>query len=147
MSFDVTSSAFADGEAVPTEFTCDGEDMAPPLAVADPPRGTKSFALIMDDPDAPSGTFTHWLAYDIPADGNVLSPTSGKSLKNSFGRSGYGGPCPPRGHGSHRYHIAVYAVDVRTLELRGASRRDLEAALEQHTIAKASFTGRYERAG
>jgi Raf kinase inhibitor-like YbhB/YbcL family protein len=146
MSFSVMSPAFADGEQVPTQFTCDGTNTPPPLTVADPPQGTESFALIMEDPDAPTGTFTHWLAYDIPADDDALRPTAGKSLKNSFGRSGYGGPCPPQGHGEHRYDIAVYAVDVPALALRGDSRRDLEAALKEHTLAEAHMTGRYARA-
>jgi Raf kinase inhibitor-like YbhB/YbcL family protein len=147
MPFTVTSPAFADGERVPAEFTCDGEDLAPPLVVFDPPEGTESFALIMDDPDAPSGTFTHWLAYDIPAGaGGELRTSKAKSLKNSFGRSGYGGPCPPPGHGSHRYSIALYAVDVPLLDLQGDGRQHLEAALEEHTLAKASLAGRYDRA-
>lgn len=145
MALTLTSPAFADGTLVPERFTCDGNDAPPPLAVSDPPDGTRSFALIMDDPDAPKGTFTHWLAYDIPIHGNELNPTAGKTLRNSFGRTGYGGPCPPRGHGAHRYYFTVYAVDVPSLALRGKSRGDLEAALESHTLAKARLMGRYER--
>jgi Raf kinase inhibitor-like YbhB/YbcL family protein len=145
MAFTVMSPAFADGQPVPTQFTCDGNDAPPPIAMVDPPKGTKSFAVIMDDPDAPKGTFTHWLAYDIPADGNTLRANAGKTLKNSFGRTGYGGPCPPPGHGSHRYFFTVYAVDVPALELPGDTREDLEAALKGHTLAKAGFMGRYER--
>jgi Raf kinase inhibitor-like YbhB/YbcL family protein len=145
MPFTATTPAFADGQRVPTQFTCDGDDAPPPIAVADAPAGTKSFAIIMDDPDAPRGTFTHWLAYDVPADGAALRSTGGKTLKNSFGRSGYGGPCPPPGHGSHRYNFTVYAVDVAVLDVGGATREDLEAALEGHTLAKARFMGRYER--
>jgi len=113
--------------------------------VADPPQGAKSFAVIMDDPDAPTGTFTHWLAYDIHADGNALRATAGKTLKNDFGRKGYGGPCPPPGHGPHRYYFTVYAVDVPALDVPGGSRDDLEAALKGHTLAKARFMGSYER--
>jgi Raf kinase inhibitor-like YbhB/YbcL family protein len=99
----------------------------------------------MDDPDAPRGTFTHWLAYDIPAGEDELQVDRGKSLRNGFGRGGYGGPCPPPGHGVHRYNFTVYAVDVPSLPLRGASRKDLERALEAHTLATAQLTGRYER--
>ena len=86
MAFTVASPAFADGDGVPMKFTCDGDDIAPPTTVADPPQGTASFALIMDDQDAPSGTFTHWLAYDVPIDGSLLRAAEGKSLENSFGR-------------------------------------------------------------
>ena len=146
MAFTVTSPGFADGQPVPIEFTCDGNDAPPPITIADPPEGTKSFAVVMDDPDAPNGTFTHWLAYDIAADGNTLRTTAGSTLKNDFGRKGYGGPCPPPGHGPHRYYFTIYAVDVAALEMPGAAREDLEAALEGHTLAKARFMGRYERA-
>jgi len=145
MAFTVTSPAFAEGQLVPRQFTCDGTNAPPALTVSDVPPGTRSFALIMDDPDAPRGTFTHWLAYDIRADGNVLHTTEAGSLKNDFGRTGYGGPCPPPGHGPHRYHFTVYALDVPSLGLRGRSRADLEAALEGHTLAKATLMGRYER--
>jgi Raf kinase inhibitor-like YbhB/YbcL family protein len=145
MAFTLTSPAFADGNVVPTQFTCDGNDMPPPLHVSDPPKGTRSFALIMDDPDAPKGTFTHWLAYDIPASTPELKAVAGKTLRNGFGREGYGGPCPPPGHGSHRYYFTVFALDVPSLELPGKSRDDLEAAIEGHSLAKARLMGRYER--
>lgn len=146
MPFTATSPAFADGQPVPTEFTCDGNDAPPPITITDPPAGAKSFAIVMDDPDAPKGTFTHWLTYDVPADGTALRATAGKALKNGFGHSGYGGPCPPPGHGSHRYYFTVYAVDVPALRLEGDGREDLEGALAGHTLAKARFMGRYERA-
>ena len=146
MAFSVTSPAFADGQPVPKQFTCDGNDAPPPITVDDPPKDTRSFAVIVDDPDAPKGTFTHWLAYNIPADTHALRATAGKPLKNDFGRSGYGGPCPPPGHGPHRYYFTVYAVDVPALDVAGRSREDLETALEGHTLAKAQFMGRYERA-
>jgi Raf kinase inhibitor-like YbhB/YbcL family protein len=145
MAFSVTSPAFADGDTVPVQFTCDGHDNPPPLRVAGTPDTTRSFALIMDDPDAPRGTFTHWLAYDIPVPEAELQPGVGKTLKNSFGREGYGGPCPPPGHGPHRYFFTVFAVDVPSLTLRGRTRKDLEAALSTHTIAQARLMGRYER--
>jgi Raf kinase inhibitor-like YbhB/YbcL family protein len=146
MAFTVTSPDFSDGQTVPQQFTCDGDDAPPSITVADAPKGAKSFAVIADDPDAPKGTFTHRLAYDIPADGNTLRATAGKTLQNDFGRTGYGGPCPPPGHGKHRYYFTVYAVDAPALDVRGESRDDLEAALKDHTLAKAQLMGRYERA-
>jgi hypothetical protein len=145
MAFTVTSPAFADGQTVPRQFTCDGDDAPPPLTVIEAPKGTKSFAIIADDPDAPKGAFTHWLAYDIPVHGNALRATAGKALKNDFGRPGYGGPCPPAGHGTHRYYFTVYAVDAPALDVPGDRRDDLEAVLKNHTLAKAQLMGRYER--
>jgi len=144
MAFSV-SSTFGEGDTVPKQFTCDGDDTPPPLTVSDPPEGTRSFALIMDDPDAPSGTFTHWLAYDIPAGKRDLDMAASKTLHNSFNRPGYGGPCPPPGHGPHRYFFTVYAVDAPALSLRGESRKDLEDALRTHTLGTAKLMGRYER--
>jgi Raf kinase inhibitor-like YbhB/YbcL family protein len=146
MAFAIKSPAFGEGATVPGQFTCDGTDAPPPLTVSDPPKGTRSFAVIMDDPDAPKGTFTHWLAYDIPANPADLQVDKGKTLPNSFGRDGYGGPCPPPGHGPHRYFFKVYAVDAPTLPLAGATRQDLEKALETHALARAELMGRYERA-
>jgi Raf kinase inhibitor-like YbhB/YbcL family protein len=146
MAFTLTSPAFADGTTIPSQFTCDGNDAPPPLLVANAPAGTKSFAVVMDDPDAPRGTFTHWLAYDVPAEQNELKTTAGTTLRNDFGRPGYGGPCPPPGHGSHRYYFTVYALDVASLDLPGDTRDDLEAAIKGHTLGKARMMGRYERA-
>lgn len=146
MAFAIKSPAFGDGAAVPAQFTCDGNDAPPPITLSDPPNGTQSFAVIMDDPDAPKGTFTHWLAYDIPANPTDLQADKGKTLRNSFGRDGYGGPCPPPGHGPHRYYFKVYAVDVPILPLSGGTRQDLEKALETHALARAELMGRYERA-
>lgn len=146
MAFTLESSAFRDGQAIPRPFTCDGTDRPPPLSWSDPPEGTRSFALIMDDPDAPSGTFTHWLLYDIPATAQDMSdPALGKTLRNDFGRAGYGGPCPPPRHGAHRYFFTLYAVDVPVLELQGKTREALERALRAHTLATARLMGRYER--
>jgi Raf kinase inhibitor-like YbhB/YbcL family protein len=119
MAFAIKSPAFGEGATVPTQFTCDGNDAPPPIKVTDPPDGTRSFAVIMEDPDAPKGTFTHWLAYDIPGNMTDLQVDTGKTLRNSFGRDGYGGPCPPPGHGPHRYFFKVYAVDAPALPLAG----------------------------
>jgi phosphatidylethanolamine-binding protein (PEBP) family uncharacterized protein len=134
MAFTLTTPAFHDGDLVPTEFTCDGRDAAPDLGVSDVPEGTRSFALIM-------------LAYDIPTDGSDLAMTQGKTLRNGFGRTGYGGPCPPPGDAAHRYIFTLYAVDVPSLGVRGDSRQDLEDALKTHTLGTTQLTGRYQRAG
>ena len=147
MSFTVSSSAFSDGDPLPRQFTCDGDNVPPPLTWAGVPDGTRSFALIMDDPDATNGTFTHWVLYDIPAQ-TIQWPTEagGKTLLNGFGRSGYGGPCPPPSDGPHRYVFTVHALDVRFLELTGERLQDLRTALRAHTLATAQLTGLYERA-
>ena len=148
MAFKLTSPAFPDGGPVPVQFTCDGSDAPPPLTVSDPPPATRSFALIVDDPDAPKGTFVHWLAYDIPVPANEaeLSADRGTTLRNGFGRQGYGGPCPPPGDDPHRYHFTLYAVDVERLEVTSDNRKDLEQALSGHTLATTRLTGRYARA-
>jgi Raf kinase inhibitor-like YbhB/YbcL family protein len=145
MPFAVSSPVFKEGATVPKQFTCDGHDTPPPIQLSDAPVGTKSFAVIMDDPDAPKGTFTHWLAYDIPANTTELQVRAGKALRNSFGREGYGGPCPPPGHGAHRYFFTVYAIDVPSLALSGETRQDLEKALKAHALASARLMGKYER--
>lgn len=148
MPFTLRSSTFQEGESIPRQFTCDGQDRTPPLAWVDPPEGTRSFALIMDDPDAPSGTFTHWLLYDVPASTKEIADQSlGKTLPNDFGRAGYGGPCPPPGHGAHRYFFTLYAVDVPALDVHGRTREALERALDAHALATARLMGRYERKG
>ena len=146
MPFTLKSAAFEDGDTIPQRFTCDGADEPPPLAWSGPPKGTASLALIMDDPDAPAGTFTHWMVYDIPASTRQgVEASAGRSLRNDFGRSGYGGPCPPPGHGPHRYFFTLYALDVATLDLRNQNRAALERAIERHTLGTVRLMGRYER--
>lgn len=147
MAFTLTSRAFDEGEPIPRKFTCDGDNAAPPLAWSDAPDGTRGLALVMDDPDAPHGTFTHWLLYDIPATATELTDGSvpGKALRNDFGRSGYGGPCPPVGGGPHRYFFTLHAVDVPSLTLKGGTRTALERVLQAHTLATARLMGWYER--
>jgi Raf kinase inhibitor-like YbhB/YbcL family protein len=145
VAFILRSSAFGDGHEIPEGFTCDGANVAPPLAWSDPPEATRSFALIVDDPDAPGGTFTHWLVVDIPATARELGARPlGRALGNDFGRPEYGGPCPPPGR-AHRYVFTLFAVDVAALSLAGESRESLERALTGHTLATARLTGRYQR--
>lgn len=145
--FALSSSAFAAGEAIPSRHTCEGENTSPPLDWSDIPEGARSLALIVDDPDAPVGTFTHWLAWGIdPAGGGLgegeAAPAEGR---NDFGVEGWSGPCPPPGHGRHRYFFRLHALDT-DLELRpGASRDELQAALEGHVLGVAELVGGYER--
>lgn len=149
MSFKLTIDDFAQGNEIPSEFTCDGDDIPPVLRWSGEPSETKSFALIMDDPDAPGGTFNHWLIWDIPAHVHSLdhSNTSlGKSGINDFRKRGYGGPCPPRGGGPHRYFFRLFAIDTPRLGLSpGAKRSALDRALRQHALAETEYMGRYER--
>jgi len=149
MAFTISTDAFIDGGLIPARFTCDGEDLSPHLRWSGAPPDTRSFALIMDDPDAPVGTFTHWLLYDIPAARAELAEgqkpgQTGLTIKNDFGRPGYGGPCPPRGHGVHRYFLRLYALDTATVGTP-AARAALETALRGHTLAIATIMGKYER--
>jgi Raf kinase inhibitor-like YbhB/YbcL family protein len=145
MAFTLTSPSFNDGAAIPVEHTCDGADTAPPLHAAGLPTGTRSLALIVDDPDAPNGTFPHWLAFNIPSGEGRVEVESGKTLTNGFGREGYGGPCPPRGDGPHRYVFRLYAVDVPSLGVMGRSRPGLESALTGHVLGETTLIGTYER--
>jgi len=152
-AFMLKSSAFADGTTLPTEFTCDGADQSPPLEWSEPPGGTKSFALIVDDPDAPSGTFSHWAAFNIPPTARDLAAGAGNQsegmmsqAQNDFGKSGYGGACPPTGHGPHRYRFKLFALDVDRLDVSSSAKvKDVEARAEQHLVARAELTGTYER--
>jgi Raf kinase inhibitor-like YbhB/YbcL family protein len=151
--FKIQSRAFTDGSALPTEFTCDGADQSPPLEWSEPPGGTKSFALIVDDPDAPSGTFSHWAAFNIPGTARDLAAGAGNQsegmmsqARNDFGNSGYGGACPPNGHGPHRYRFKLLALDVDRLDVPSDAKvKDVEARAEQHLVARAELTGTYER--
>ena len=143
----LTSSAFARGDGIPRRYTCDGEDLSPPLSWSGAPAGTRSLALIVDDPDAPVGTFTHWVAWGVGAESEGLGEGAALSSegRNDFGVTGYRGPCPPPGHGPHRYFFRLYALDHDPEFARGAGREELEAALEGHVLAAAEFLGRYER--
>ena len=144
----LTSEAFDDGSSIPSRFTCDGEDVPPPLRWTNPPTGTQSFALIVDDPDAPRGTFRHWGLFDIPSSARQLGEGGGQAreARNDFGRTGYGSPCPPRGHGPHRYRFRLLALDVARLPLAAdLAVSEVERAAQHHVLASALLTGRYER--
>jgi Raf kinase inhibitor-like YbhB/YbcL family protein len=136
-----------DGDPIPKQFTCDGVNLPPPLRWSGSPDETRSFALIVEDADGRAGPFTHWVLYDIPAH-TTQWPTKArtKTIRNGFGRSGYGGPCPPRDDGPHRYLFTIHAVDVRYLELAGEGTHHLRAALAAHTLAIGRLEGSYERA-
>jgi len=152
MPFELTSTAFAHGESIPRKYTCDGEDISPPLLWGDPPQGTQSFALIADDPDAPMGTWVHWVLYNLSAESRALPeavppdadlPDGSRHGQNSWGRLGYGGPCPPSG--THRYFFKLYALD-RVLDLAaGASKEQLLQAMEGHILAQTELMGLYTR--
>ena len=140
------TSVFNENEAIPSEYTCDGEDKAPELKIEDVPENTKSLALIMDDPDAPVGTWDHWIVFNIPPDTKVITKGTepkGTAGKNSWGKTGYGGPCPPSG--THRYFFKLYALDT-TLDIEeGSDKKDLEKAMQDHTIEKAELMGTYRK--
>lgn len=148
----LTSPAFAPDAWIPTHFTCDGADASPPLAWSDPPDGLRSFVLVCTDPDAPGGVWYHWAIYDIPPNVRALhehwSPTrpAPPQAVNDFRRSGYGGPCPPRGAAPHRYQFRLYALNVERLGLGPHPHcRDVEAAARKHAVATAELIGLYGR--
>jgi Raf kinase inhibitor-like YbhB/YbcL family protein len=148
----LTSSAFAEGAMIPAKYTCDGQDISPPLVWADVPAGSAALALICDDPDAPAGTWVHWVAFNlapgtgglpegVPADKTLQ--TGGIQGANSGRRIGYGGPCPPSG--THRYFFKLYALDSLLSLSSSATARDLQAAMKGHILAEAQLMGRYKR--
>jgi Raf kinase inhibitor-like YbhB/YbcL family protein len=152
MALTVTSTAFEEGGMIPVVHTCDGEDSSPPLSWSGVPDGTKSIALISDDPDAPRGTWVHWVLFNIPPDVTELPAEmpSDEKLENGavhgitdFGRPGYGGPCPPGG--THRYFFKVYALDTKLDLGPGAKKKDLLAAMGGHVLAEGQLMGRYSR--
>lgn len=146
------STAFTENGMIPFLYTCDGQDISPPLSWDAPPTGTQSLALIVDDPDAPGQIFVHWVLYDVPPEIQQLPqafasqdtlPDATTQGKNDFGKLGYGGPCPPSG--IHRYFFKLYALD-RELGLKsGATKAQLEAAMSGHILAAAELIGRYAR--
>ena len=143
--FEITSDAFEEGGTIPSRYTCDGANVSPPLSFAGAPTGTRSLALVVDDPDAPVGTFTHWLAWGI--DPSAAGLDEGQAAlregRNAFGTTGYAGPCPP--HGRHRYFFRLHALDT-DLDLQpGADRDQLDRALEGHVLETTELVGGYER--
>jgi len=153
MSFQITTSAFSAGEAIPKKFTCDAPDLSPPLSWKGAPAGTQTFALIMDDPDAPVGTWVHWVLYNVPANTGDLAEGVAKQEqlasgalqgRNDFRKTGYGGPCPPPGK-AHRYFLKLYALDTQLKLEAGASKADVERAMKGHILAQAELMGRYGR--
>lgn len=142
----IESLDFKEGKPIPSEFTCDGANVSPALVFEDVPVEAKSLALIMDDPDAPMGTFVHWVVWNIPPGTKQIS--KGEKItypqgKTDFGKQGYGGPCPPSG--THRYFFKLYALDV-VLDLeKGATKVDLEEAMKGHIVAEAKLMGTYQR--
>jgi Raf kinase inhibitor-like YbhB/YbcL family protein len=150
---ELKTTSFTPDGFIPKRFTCEAADVSPALAWTDPPLGTQSFAIIEDDPDAPSGTFVHWLVYDLPAayrklpealSRNNQMPGGGRQGINDFSRTGYSGPCPPPGR-PHRYFIRLYALDT-ILNLRpAATRKELDAATQGHILAQAELMGRFQR--
>ena len=153
MSLTISSSAFKEGERIPDKYTCEGEDISPQLSWSDTPEGTKSFTLICDDPDAPMGTWDHWLIYNIPADSEGLSeavPTDesltdgSKQGLNSWEKKSYGGPCPPPGD-PHRYFFKLYALDTMLTLTGDADKSTLENAMQEHILAEAQLMGTFSR--
>jgi Raf kinase inhibitor-like YbhB/YbcL family protein len=152
MAMNLTSSAFAQGQPIPAQYSCDGKGVSVPLAWTDVPAAAKSLALIMDDPDAPSGTFVHWVIYNIPASsGSLAENISGAANladgslqgKNSAARTGYTGPCPPGG--THRYFFKLYALDTMLSLASGAGKNDLLKAMQGHILAQGELMGTFSR--
>jgi Raf kinase inhibitor-like YbhB/YbcL family protein len=153
MSITLTSTAFREGETIPKKYTADGENVSPPLQWGDPPAGTQSFALIADDPDAPRGTWVHWVLFDLPPGERGLEegvpaveslPNGAKHGKNDFGKLGYGGPSPPPGK-PHRYFFKGYALDKPLALSPGATKAQVEAAMKGHVLAEGRLMGKYGR--
>ena len=153
MSLQISSAAFSAGETIPKKFTCDGPDVSPKLSWSEPPAKTQSFALIADDPDAPVGTWIHWVLFDLPADTKELAegvakleqlPNGARQGRNDFGKIGYGGPCPPPGN-PHRYFFKLYALDAKLNLKAGSTKADVERAMKGHILAQAELIGRYGR--
>jgi Raf kinase inhibitor-like YbhB/YbcL family protein len=151
MTLSITSTAFFHGKPIPSNYSCDGKGISPPLAWSGAPDGTKTFALIMDDPDAPMGTYVHWVIYNIPSSAAGLPEAVSKDARlangsqqgpNSSGRAGYAGPCPPGG--THRYFFKLYALDA-VLDLSGAGKEQLLKAMEGHILARGELMGTYSR--
>jgi Raf kinase inhibitor-like YbhB/YbcL family protein len=154
MSFELTSDAFVNGQSIPAKYACTGRNISPALSWNEPPAGTQSFALIVDDPDAPMGTWVHWVLFNIPADMRNLQedlPSTGKNMdpsaiyvgKNSSSKTGYDGPCPPSG--THRYYFKLYALDTTIGLLPGATKEQVLKETEGHILAQAELMGTFSK--
>lgn len=152
MTIRISSTVFKEGELIPKKYTCDGENISPPLAWTSVPSGTKSLALIADDPDAPRGTWVHWVLFNIPADAKELSenipPRSilnngARHGTNDFREIGYGGPCPPSG--THRYFFKLYALNAVLALESGATKAQVLKAMEGHILGEGQLMGKYKR--
>lgn len=150
---ELTSSAFASGGKIPSKYTCSGPDVSPPLAWSEPPPGTQSFALTAADTDAPGGTWVHWVLFDLPAQTRALDESVEKQKelssgarqgRNDFGKFGYGGPCPPPGK-PHRYFFKLYALDRKLALIPGATKENVEKAMQGHILAEGELMGRFGR--
>ena len=145
----LSSAAFSDGATIPARFTCAGEDLAPPLAWKDVPAGAKALALVMEDPDAPGGTFVHWTVLDMPPSTTGIRggrvPAGAVEGENSFGDRGYGGPCPPEGDRPHRYRFLVYGLRSQLGLGAGAPPDDVRAAIGEKALARGELVGRFGR--
>jgi len=148
----LTSSAFKDGEPIPRTYTCDGVNVSPPLEWSGAPGTAKTIAIVCDDPDAPGGTWVHWILYNLPADniGLVENAPASETLKaggfqgkNDFGKIGYGGPCPPSG--THRYFFKIFALDSELPLKAGATKAELMKAMAGHTLVQGQLIGTYRR--
>jgi len=153
MAFTLSSTAFKAGGEIPRQHTCEGADLSPPLSWTGSPGGTQRFALIVDDPDAPVGTWVHWVLYDLPADSTQLPqsvpaaetlPSGAQQGTNDFRKVGYGGPCPPPGK-PHRYFFKLYALDAPTALKPRATKADVLRAIDGHVLGQAELMGTYKR--
>ncbi len=153
MAFALRSTAYVDGADIPRKFTCEGPNVSPALQWDAPPAGTQSLAIVMDDPDAPSGTWVHWVLFNLPASTRELPEGLSKAAelkdgskqgRNDFGRTGYEGPCPPHGP-AHRYSLRLYALDTKLGLRAGSTKLDVEKAMRGHVLAQAELMGKYKR--
>jgi Raf kinase inhibitor-like YbhB/YbcL family protein len=153
MAFTVTSSAFSSGATIPKAYTCQGTDISPTLSWSGHPPQTASFALAMDDPDAPGGTWVHWVMWNLPSSAHLLAENVARhdrldngamQGRNDFRKIGYNGPCPPPGN-THRYFFRLYALDVELILSPGASRQELDTAMKGHILAQAEYVGTFRR--
>lgn len=144
----LSSPVFKEGSSIPADFTCDGAGKLPPLQWSDPPPGTKSFVLVLDDPDAPGGTFRHWGVYDIPASTRSIAvgQVVGTEAVNDFGKRGYGAPCPPKAGGAHRYVFKLHAVKVERLGVPADAKvAQIDREAEMQLVDREELVGTYER--